>query len=73
MEMGDLVKKLLLGGLALVAGLAILVAVFKLTLILITAAIPLALLGGAAYLGYRWWTGRALRPGTHRDEGSERW
>jgi len=71
MATGDLLKKLLGGGLITVVGLVILVAIFKLVWALILTAIPIALLGGAAYLGYRWWRGRELKP--HHDEGSERW
>ena len=73
MQMGDLLKKLLGGGLVVIAGLAILVLVLQLTWFLIKAAIPIALLGGAGYLGYCWWKGRALPSRAHHDEGSERW
>lgn len=73
MEMGDLLKKLLGGGLVLVVGLVIVVAVLKLVWTLVLTAIPIALLGGGAYLGYRWWKGRALPSRAHHGEGSDRW
>jgi hypothetical protein len=71
METGGLWKKLLGGGLLLIGGLAILWLAVKLTVALVTAAIPLIVIGGGAYLGYRWWKRRALK--ARHDEGSERW
>jgi len=67
MEMGMnyLLKKLLIlagGGLALLMGLGFLVLLFKLSWLLFKATVPLAFIGGATYLGYRWWRGRALKP-----------
>lgn len=78
MSMNNLLKKLLIlagGGLALLLGLGFLVLLLKLSWLLLRAAVPLAFVGGAAYLGYRWWRRRALKPPAPppEDDWSNRW
>lgn len=73
MEMDETVerlKKYVKAGAWLVLGLLVLYVGIKLTLALFVTLIPALFVGGAVYLGYRWWQ-RKLAPPRDSEEDYE--
>ena len=69
-EMVERLKKYVKAGAWLVLGLVVLYFGIKLTFALFTMLIPALFVGGAVYLGYRWWQ-RKLAPPRDSEEDED--
>ena len=72
-EMVERLKKYVKAGAWLVLGLLVLYVGIKLTLALFFTLIPALFVGGAVYLGYRWWRRRLAPPPDYETNDDYDW